>query len=1064
MHNLAFRIGSELDGIADQLETFAFKNNINYLYDKEGNKAVNQQPMLEPLQEPSQGESGSADGEMILLDEPVGRNSVLKRLSAAKLLQGMDSNDIRKKNDLLGGMNLEDLMTRRPTCKQKKGHKPTKFVFENGESLDIPEDSDDAEQSDSQKMDLLEAQKFNFAKVKKDIIPVYNMHKHKASKMQVLESKTKAVSLERDNTRETKSYKMNTPLVTPTLENTMVKEIDESQMTQQMNRASRHKQHRTDNANKQSLRVFERGPLTPIKRPDSRLLKKRDFDRNLDPVYAKQMITRYSRTISPVRQSPPEYNDQFSRNSPYANFKERRQIKASASKSSQMVAKSVDYNMGGVPGKGHIYRRYVFSGETPNTSSLSPTQRKQRGFGRPLHTMSHQNFAIQRRGLGGRQGLHTRSHQALHPVSFKQPNFRNFHHNAETRSMPGSPLPDSRSRRFIPSQSQNLRRNHAQNEPQTTKKFGNSYYLPRGLVRQASEILPKNRIWGSPVPTRGPLQRRIPNSFKRPISPITRPIHPRIPLHQPRNRNQAGANRIKATQRPFAINPANQLPIRTMAGQPNRRGRNLPRYNPEAMAQISRTPRPQSTMSVRLHPNVLSPAPPTRTLSETDLAHRLTNLFKKTLVYSSKIESLKKKILRQNPGFSAEPFFLVFASYPEHLAAEDLFMLFRAFKLKLAPLAVGKIMLYLASHHLQKLLEAPEVQETGRRTPSKHFAISPSGRLISQRETLTESEHLHALNYPRVSGGILNHSEQPLAPEDRLIPKEFADSKRFLNFIDFRFLLESQREDSRPPQSNFRLAEDLYIKEIDYHIIRQILILLTRKIKDMGSIIRGLRPYGTEAIFAFLKNFETDNFSPEHSNQDFEQNHHPRAQKSRKSRKPYLDDLQPRQYPNQQDSPENRQLRESQQLRKKQRKIEARRVSRRERDFHIEVEEEPADDEDADQQLLFEANHPPTSYYKKAKRQIQDPRDTRKNQLHFKPSARAMVDNPILDMDMLNPYHDQESEPILTLLGFQRFLEEREIQFVGNDLRLVMSSFGSDQEWIDLQALHRFIGSPVWDL
>ena len=50
------------------------------------------------------------------------------------------------------------------------------------------------------------------------------------------------------------------------------------------------------------------------------------------------------------------------------------------------------------------------------------------------------------------------------------------------------------------------------------------------------------------------------------------------------------------------------------------------------------------------------------------------------------------------------------------------------------------------------------------------------------------------------------------------------------------------------------------IMNTEYHLVRQILLLLHRKLNDIGHIVRTLRPYPTEDIFSFLIKFN----SPSH--------------------------------------------------------------------------------------------------------------------------------------------------------------------------------------------------------
>lgn len=1063
-------LGSQLGGIADELEEFVDKIKINYQTDD------------------NEEESGKSNGIEMILEEQ-DRPSYVQRISKNKILQGMNSSEIKKKkNDLLGGMNLEDLMTRRPTCKQGKGAKSTKFEFENGEDLDIPEESEE-----DQKMDLLESENLrlkSFDHKRIDMLPKKSQSIKKKENQEYVES---LENLEKKFTRPTQmSVEKRTPRKSREIEQARRIEIDESQMTRQINRGEEAKLKSHDITKNSPLRIFQTGPMTPIRRPDIKLLEPSTERSPVNPIYGKEVIKRYSRSISPIRKSG---NQNFEKNG--HNFEFRAQdgkvMKPSTSKSSQLVAKSVDYNLGRVPGKGHIYRRFVLSGDRPDAASFSPNHKNRNNFKRPLNIMSQPNFDNLGRGFYGRDNNNqSMSHRGLIPLTARLDNKRNFrnlmYHQAETRSMPGSPIQYGRSR-FSPLNSQG---NHKLPDPQNRRfNLSESYYLPRGMVRQTSEMLHKGRLWSSPSNnlTHRMRNNQTPNltnpqNFRhnRPKSPLrthnnNQRYNNNFNNHNASNKNNNNIpqmyNRgvLKPTKYSHRKQPNNQLPIRNINLQKNRRARQLPQFNPEAMAQLTRQPRPHSTMSVHLQPKTPSRFSPNHILSEIDLAHKLTNLFKKTLVYSSKIESLKKKILRQNPRFLAEPIFLVFASFPEHLSAEDLFMLFRAFKLKLAPLAVGKIMLYMTGYKAAKLLQGPQNLQIRRKKKTKQYSISPNGRLISQKETMTESEHFHAQNSRKDHFQILNRSEEPgnLHHEQNLILNNFGEGKRYLTFSDFRLLLESEREEEREPQSNFNLTEDLYIKEIDYHIIRQILILLTRKIKDMGSIIRGLRPYGSQKIFEFLQSYSGPLNLRKPERTHFEDSHD-FIKPSKKSKKPYLQNLEPNYFPNEKNHPKSSNWEYTQNPQKKERKMKARMQSRKERDFYIQAEEEPADDEDFEPNSHSTENPPTESYYLKADRQITDPRNLIKeknmarDRFEIQRNSRPYVENQILDDDMVLDYQGEATETVLTLLSFERFLDEREIQFVSEDLRLVMRSFGSQQEWLDFESLENFILSPVWDL
>lgn len=87
---------------------------------------------------------------------------------------------------------------------------------------------------------------------------------------------------------------------------------------------------------------------------------------------------------------------------------------------------------------------------------------------------------------------------------------------------------------------------------------------------------------------------------------------------------------------------------------------------------------------------------------------------------------------------------------------------------------------------------------------------------------------------------------------------------------------------------NDKHPKDITILNTEYHLIRQILLLLHRKLTDIGHIVRTLRPYPTEDIFRLLTKFnspshvkiQSNSFDPENPTVPLDQGSNVRLQTS----------------------------------------------------------------------------------------------------------------------------------------------------------------------------------------
>ena len=93
--------------------------------------------------------------------------------------------------------------------------------------------------------------------------------------------------------------------------------------------------------------------------------------------------------------------------------------------------------------------------------------------------------------------------------------------------------------------------------------------------------------------------------------------------------------------------------------------------------------------------------PEPRSFSEEDMEHRLTLLFRKMLVFSSKIDTLKEKIITNNPDFSSYRLFVKFSGEKKtKMDVVGLMDFFHAFNFEFGSVFVEKVMIFLSKYML----------------------------------------------------------------------------------------------------------------------------------------------------------------------------------------------------------------------------------------------------------------------------------------------------------------------------------------------------------------------------
>lgn len=199
-------------------------------------------------------------------------------------------------------------------------------------------------------------------------------------------------------------------------------------------------------------------------------------------------------------------------------------------------------------------------------------------------------------------------------------------------------------------------------------------------------------------------------------------------------------------------------------------------------------------------------------------------LFKKILVYSSKIESLQKKIHQNNPNFSVKVLFKeIDKERKAFLTPHDIGYFLHYFGFRVSDWEIFKMMGYLSSHRISTLQEL---------ILSEGINAGASG--IVQSKYFGENNKLSSLS---------------LAKNNK--------TKVFINYESFAKLFKPLDKVLRP---NFQKNQLNYnntkgIKESEFYLIRQIILLTFRKIDEIGMILQYLRKHPSEDIFELLCRF-----------------------------------------------------------------------------------------------------------------------------------------------------------------------------------------------------------------
>jgi len=200
--------------------------------------------------------------------------------------------------------------------------------------------------------------------------------------------------------------------------------------------------------------------------------------------------------------------------------------------------------------------------------------------------------------------------------------------------------------------------------------------------------------------------------------------------------------------------------------------------------------------------------------SKSDLIYKLTLLFKKMLVYSSKLEAIKSELFNNNPDFNILE---IFQLYDENkagtIAAEE----FEAF-------------------------------------------LADVGIQVSGQQTLKILEYVNNIVWPE--------------GQDIRIISSFQFANIFIPYnTDNRFILKQMLEmKQKKLEAQDSANEQPIIQESDFLLIRQILIFMMRKVEDISAIVQSLKEYSVDEAFGAITKGEKNDINWKTLSEFLEQN------------------------------------------------------------------------------------------------------------------------------------------------------------------------------------------------
>ena len=262
------------------------------------------------------------------------------------------------------------------------------------------------------------------------------------------------------------------------------------------------------------------------------------------------------------------------------------------------------------------------------------------------------------------------------------------------------------------------------------------------------------------------------------------------------------------------------------------------------------------------------------TMSVEDMEAKLRVLFKKMLVYGSKIETIKLKIDKVNGETSCYALYRRFCDQESgELSLGGLRELLQALNFPVGNKMLLKMLIYLskfepslpmATYHPSQtdvFIESPYMNFSEVHTAANNmFDPAPNFSRMNNITATKERDRASSAKGPRMFMSHEGTLGSPQSPENITLKygcfRQLFTSHK-IKIPEIYLFCNWESQGSRA---------DVQIPESEYYLMRQILMLFQKQLKDMTRVMVSMRPYTAEQMFDYLGSYSPDNMqSPSES-------------------------------------------------------------------------------------------------------------------------------------------------------------------------------------------------------
>ena len=255
------------------------------------------------------------------------------------------------------------------------------------------------------------------------------------------------------------------------------------------------------------------------------------------------------------------------------------------------------------------------------------------------------------------------------------------------------------------------------------------------------------------------------------------------------------------------------------------------------------------------------------TMSVEDMEAKLRVLFKKMLVYGSKIETIKLKIDKVNGETSCYALYRRFCDQESgELSLSGLRELLHALNFPVGNKMLLKMLIYLskfepsvpmATYHPSQtdvFIESPYMNFSEVHTaPNNMFDPVPNFSRLNNITATKERDRLSSIKGPRMFMSHEGALGSPQSPENITLKygcfRQLFTSHK-IKIPEIYLFCNWESQGSRV---------DVQIPESEYYLMRQILMLFQKQLKDMTRVMVSMKPYTAEQMFDYLSSYSPEN-------------------------------------------------------------------------------------------------------------------------------------------------------------------------------------------------------------